>query len=349
VIEGNLVLRSLDGASIRRVIDRSRACVPEHAHDWPVLSLFVIGSYLNETEAGERFISGPSAVFYRAGARHRNTTAAVGFEQIEIEFDPSWLGERLLPRQPVTRWLGGRVAREARSLAYACQTVVDEDRLRAALRQFLAGAPRSAEQEVEQEVEYVEHQAVSWIGNLARRLREDASLKVSDLATEIRRHPSWVGSAYRHATGEGLQETAARLRVERATLLLRESSQPLSAIAFEAGFCDQSHMNRTFRRVLGRSPVAVREERRDFRQAEEVRRGPLSAGAGAISGWSFNAGARCPRGQCDDRATCAAAPCRGARSDATTPPARVDPPAQTAHRRGSRECPRSDERPSDRT
>jgi len=257
------VLRSLDGASIRRVIDRSRTCVPEHAHDWPVLSLFVIGSYLNETEAGETFISGPSAVFYRAGARHRNTTAAVGFEQIEIEFDPSWLGQQYLPRQPVLRWLGGRFAREARSLAHACQADAGEDRLRAALRQFLAGARRPHEHEVE-------HEAVSWVGKIAGRLREDANLKVSDLAAEIRRHPSWVGSAYRHATGEALQETAARLRVERATWLLRESNQSLSAIALEAGFCDQSHMNRTFRRVLGRSPATVREERRNFRQTTLV-------------------------------------------------------------------------------
>jgi len=257
------VLRSLDGASIRRVIDRSRTCVPEHAHDWPVLSLFVIGSYLNQTEAGETFISGPSAVFYRAGARHRNTTAAVGFEQIEIEFDPSWLGQQYLPRQPVLRWLGGRFAREARSLAHACQADAGEDRLRAALRQFLAGARRPHEHEVE-------HEAVSWVGKIAGRLREDANLKVSDLAAEIRRHPSWVGSAYRHATGEALQETAARLRVERATWLLRESNQSLSAIALEAGFCDQSHMNRTFRRVLGRSPATVREERRNFRQTTLV-------------------------------------------------------------------------------
>jgi AraC-like DNA-binding protein len=252
---GDLVLRSFSGASFRRVIDRSHACVPEHAHDWPVLSLFVIGSYLNETEVGENFISGPSAVFYRAGARHRNTTAAVGFEQIEIEFDPSWLGRRVFPPAPVMLWIGGRVGGEARNLAHACQTEASENHLRAALQRFLEGASREPKPA-----------PASWIGTLSRRLREDTTLKISDLAPEVRRHPSWVGSAYWTATGEGLQETAARLRVERATRLLRETDQPFSSIALEAGFCDQSHMNRTFRRVLERSPAAVREERRDFRQ-----------------------------------------------------------------------------------
>jgi transcriptional regulator GlxA family with amidase domain len=67
--------------------------------------------------------------------------------------------------------------------------------------------------------------------------------------------------------GESLQELAARVRVERAARLLRESDEPLSAIAIEAGFCDQSHMNRTFRRVLGRLPTAVRGDRQFFRRS----------------------------------------------------------------------------------
>lgn len=247
--------RSFSGASIRRVIDRSHACVPEHAHDWPVLSLFVIGSYLNETEIGEKFIAGPSAVFYRSGAAHRNTIAAVGFEQIEIEFDPAWLGRSVLPSVPVVLWIGGRVGREARILAHACEGEASEQRLRAALQRFLQGASRQPERE-----------SASWIGTITRRLSEDTTLKIGDLAKEASRHPSWVGSAYRHATGEGLQETAARFRVERAVRLLRETGQPYAAIAFEAGFCDQSHMNRTFRRVLGRSPAAVRDDREQFRQ-----------------------------------------------------------------------------------
>jgi hypothetical protein len=38
------------------------------------VSVFVMGSYLNETDIGQRFIAGPSVVFYRAGAAHRRMT-----------------------------------------------------------------------------------------------------------------------------------------------------------------------------------------------------------------------------------------------------------------------------------
>jgi AraC-like DNA-binding protein len=228
-----------------------------HAHDWPVLSLFVIGSYWNETEIGEQYIGGPSAVVYRAGAAHRNRVCAVGFEQIELEFDPAWLGCQLVPTRPVMLWIGGQAGMQARALARACEEEASEEALRAVLQRFLEGTrhfqPRS--------------EPASWVGPLTRRLREDTTLRVSDLARMAGRHPSWVGSAYRHATGESLPETAARFRVERATYLLRETDQPYAAIACEAGFCDQSHMNRTFRRLLGRTPVAVREDRWGFRQS----------------------------------------------------------------------------------
>jgi len=249
------VLRSFSGASVKRVIDPSHARVPEHAHDWPLLSLFVIGAYSNETEVGQKFICGPSAIFYRAGAAHRNTIAAVGFEQIEIEFDPTWLGSGLLPTVPVMQWIGGRAGGEARQLARACEAALSENLLRAALQRFLRAAKEQRRGE-----------PAAWVGTITRRLREDSTLKISDLAGEVGRHPSWVGSAYRHAAGEGLQETAARFRIERATRLLRETAQPYAAIALEAGFCDQSHMNRTFRRVLGRSPATVRGEQSGFRQ-----------------------------------------------------------------------------------
>jgi hypothetical protein len=61
------VLFSFGGARVRRVLDPCRAVVAEHAHDWPLISLYVMGGYQNVTEHGEREIAGPSVLFYRPG------------------------------------------------------------------------------------------------------------------------------------------------------------------------------------------------------------------------------------------------------------------------------------------
>jgi AraC family transcriptional regulator len=250
-----LLLKSFSGASVRRVIDRACARVPEHAHDWPVLSLFVIGGYTNHTELGELAISGPSAILYGAGAAHRNEVSSTGFEQIEIEFDPAWLGCRGNPGAPVRRWVGGRAGALARSLAQQCGGNCTEEQLRAGLR-ALMGVPRGRQPDV----------PPPWLGPIHRRLQAHPEVSVSDLAQEIGRHPSWLGAAYRMSMGEGVRDTSARLRVELAAHLLRETDASFAWVAVEAGFCDQSHMNRTLRRVLGRTPSAVRRERQELRQ-----------------------------------------------------------------------------------
>jgi transcriptional regulator GlxA family with amidase domain len=73
-------------------------------------------------------------------------------------------------------------------------------------------------------------------------------------------HPAWLARAYRAWRGEGLADTVRRRRVERGALLLRMSDTPLAEVAVACGFCDQSHMNRSFRAVLGRTPLDVRSE-----------------------------------------------------------------------------------------
>ena len=247
--------QSFAGASVRRIIDPSHAEVPEHAHAWPVLSLFVMGAYSNRTESGEYFISAPSAVLYRAGAAHRNRVGPDGFEQIEIEFDPDWLGPVQLPDAPVSRWIGGSIGAYAGELARLCNRSLTEQGLLDAVRQFIQRSARPSC-----------HLAATWTDSIARRLRDDPALKIAELAKVAGRHPSWLGAAYKQITGERVQETAARVRVERAARLLRETDLAYCHIAVEAGFCDQSHMNRTFRRVLARLPSTVRRERAHLRR-----------------------------------------------------------------------------------
>lgn len=251
-----MLLHRFTGAVVSRIIDRSHSQVAEHAHDWPVLSLYVLGGYRSRTEIGEHYVCGPSAVLYRGGARHTNTISPHGFEQVQIEFDPAWLRFPGLARVPVIHLAGGRIGAAARALVHACGNAVDEERLAMASRRFLALA--------------LQQPPISrppWIDQLTRRLRQNPGMRVHDAARALDRHPSWLGTAYRQVVGEGILETAARLRVECAARLLRETESSYCQIAADAGFCDQSHMNRNFRRIIHRLPSAVRAERSGFRHS----------------------------------------------------------------------------------
>jgi transcriptional regulator GlxA family with amidase domain len=51
------------------------------------------------------------------------------------------------------------------------------------------------------------------------------------------------------------------MRVARAQNLMVISSDPLSQIALECGFADQSHFSNCFRKVIGERPGAWRAQR----------------------------------------------------------------------------------------
>jgi hypothetical protein len=111
-------LKCFSGARAFRLSDNGTATVPEHAHDWPVLSLFVTGSYRNLSDLGVTVVSQPSAMFYRPGERHSNVVGPLGLEQIDLEFDPAWLGLTLNASWcPVVNWKGGSAGLLARRLA----------------------------------------------------------------------------------------------------------------------------------------------------------------------------------------------------------------------------------------
>jgi AraC family transcriptional regulator len=106
--------------------------------------------------------------------------------------------------------------------------------------------------------------ALPWITNVTDQLCDEMPPSTEQLAHRLDLHPAYLARAYRAVTGEGVAETQRRRRVEAASSLLRHSSEPLAEIAIAAGFCDQSHMNRCFSAVLGRTPREVRRERRLF-------------------------------------------------------------------------------------
>jgi AraC-like DNA-binding protein len=51
-----------------------------------------------------------------------------------------------------------------------------------------------------------------------------------------------------------------RRRMVRAQELMSKSQVPLSRVALECGMCDQAHLSRTFRRLVGINPMAWRRQ-----------------------------------------------------------------------------------------
>lgn len=242
-------VRRLSGAVATRIVHPGAQSIAEHRHDWPVLTFYRMGSYRERGEAGEITMFGPSVIFHPAGAPHADEISDRGLETLAIEFDPDWLagGPGLARRS--CYWAGGCAALASHSLvALWLSPTSSAEALRNATAAFLekafaAGAPPEP----------------AWLARVDAAVDEQ-SAEVADLARRLDLHPAWLTRVYRAARGEGLHHALRRRRVEDAVSLIRFGPEGLAEAAAAAGFCDQSHMNRAFQAVLGRTPGEIRAE-----------------------------------------------------------------------------------------
>jgi AraC-like DNA-binding protein len=103
--------------------------------------------------------------------------------------------------------------------------------------------------------------APAWLIHLHHELAEQslAEVDIAARAREAGRHPVTASREFKRHFGVTITEHAMRQSVRRALVSLMHSDDDLAGIALSAGFYDQSHMNRVFRRVTGRTPGAHRE------------------------------------------------------------------------------------------
>ncbi|MGQ4879342.1 helix-turn-helix transcriptional regulator [Billgrantia sp. LNSP4103-1] len=86
----------------------------------------------------------------------------------------------------------------------------------------------------------------------------DATIHVKEMAFEARLSLSHFSHAFKLTFGEPPLAYVTRRRLARACDMMLASDAPLSRIAHECGFYDQSHFTRHFHRRLGMTPQSWR-------------------------------------------------------------------------------------------
>ena len=95
--------------------------------------------------------------------------------------------------------------------------------------------------------------ALRWI-----EANADQALPLSELADVAAISPYHFLRTFRAVVGMTPHQYILHMRLGRAAVRLRRTSQSISAIAFASGFGDLSTFNRRFQRVMGQSPSAYR-------------------------------------------------------------------------------------------
>lgn len=106
-----------------------------------------------------------------------------------------------------------------------------------------------------------------------RYLRNNYSrrLSLSEVARVAKLSPAYFSTLFKQEMGEGFSDYLARLRIEKAALLLLKTNLSLPEIASQSGFEDQSWFSKTFKKIMHLSPGKYREMGGDWAsEVEEI-------------------------------------------------------------------------------
>jgi transcriptional regulator GlxA family with amidase domain len=97
-----------------------------------------------------------------------------------------------------------------------------------------------------------EHAAVAQVKDWLEAHSEQ-NVSIHSLAGLARLSPYYLARVFHKEVGMPPHKYQMMVRVHRARKLLM-SGEPISQVASRTGFCDQSHLNRCFKRTLGITP-----------------------------------------------------------------------------------------------
>jgi AraC family transcriptional regulator len=102
------------------------------------------------------------------------------------------------------------------------------------------------------------------------RARIGDHVGLTELADAVGVHPAHLARAFRAQHGVSVGEYGRRLRLMVAAKELAGDGTSVATIAMQAGFADQSHFTRVFKRYVGVTPARYRAEtQRDARHVPE--------------------------------------------------------------------------------
>jgi AraC family transcriptional regulator len=246
----------IEGITVSDVRFPPAVQIPRHSHERPLFNFVLAGGYTEYWGRRALECRPRSLLFHPVGLPHAERFWEAGARCLVVEFDPEWLfrlGTRPEPSDHAMLeaggwgWISGRIRHEL----YAGDDL-SPFALEGLLHLLLIEAARRPARGRGGPPAFVER---------ARAILDEAwrgHPRLSAVATDVGVHPTHLARAFRRWYDCTPGEYVRRLRVDYACEALPDRSRTLAEIAQSAGFADQSHFTRTFRRLTGMTPGAYR-------------------------------------------------------------------------------------------
>ena len=251
----------LEGFGVTEAWFPATEVLPRHSHDRACVAVMMDGSF-DLRLTGKVYQCFPTSIFTEpAGETHANFMGPSGAHVVVVQPDPA-CADLLRPFAGMLgraahshhRGLTERASRLARELdspddlsALAAEGIVLE--MLVDLARLDYGRAR---------------RPPLWLLRAQEVLHAHFAepIRTGELASAVGVHPAHLARSFRTHYGQSIGTYVRRLRLDWAARELLQSDVSLAAVALAAGFADQSHFTRFFKRHIGQTPHAYRRTMR---------------------------------------------------------------------------------------
>jgi len=228
--------------------------LPRHEHAFPSWTLLLAGSF-EEIFSRETLVCRTGSVLTKPStADHSNRYGPVGAHCLLIEACSSPASVADVFAEPrifsvgVVPVVAQRIHREFRS----------QDSLRGIMLEALLVELTTASARVSSSAHRLSRKR--WLNSVRDQLEENFRRppSLSELAAIHRVHPVYLCQEFRAAFGVNVGEFVRAVRFEWARASLVSGDRSIADVALAAGFSDQAHFSRDFKRRMGMSPRRYR-------------------------------------------------------------------------------------------
>jgi AraC family transcriptional regulator len=220
--------------------------------------VLVLAGAITEVRDAETQTYGPSTLLYRPALDpHAYVVSRLGARCLIVDADAGWLA-RARVHAPVVEQ---SAAFSGGFLLHLAHRLHGEFRLRDEVsRLVIESITLGVLAEASRRVARKRNDSPGWLQK-ARALAEAhfaEPLSLAGVAAHVGVHPVHLARTFRRVHQITFTGYVRQVRIEFARRELAASNASLGDIAAAAGFCDQSHFSRLFKRYTGQTPAAYR-------------------------------------------------------------------------------------------
>jgi AraC-like DNA-binding protein len=242
-----------EGVSIAESTYAPGTIVKQHAHDSALLTLVLSGDSTEENRGKSRNLVAQTLLFTPAYEMHGHLFRNAG-RWLNMQFSDAWFARvaagnaplptrtQLLQNHAAVAW-AARVRAELRQHDTVSQFAIEGALL--LLITDLSRIQASGERTRPRWLIAVEDAIEASVGD---------PLSIETLATVAGVHASHLLRTFKRYHGVTVAAYVRKRRIERARSEVAAAKRPLSMIALDAGFSDQSHFTKVFRQAFGETP-----------------------------------------------------------------------------------------------